>query len=286
MTRKIKQKFDFFKGDKMKLFLKITATFILAVSCLYFSISLFLSQFVIKDVIPSLVQSSAVTAALTDLSSQALQKAGLDTEKTRQLVTIIQNDDETQEVLEDYINTLINDIVYQDNTFDKQEILHQLESKKEVAYEILRPQISETEFDHLYQQAIDDIDFDQFHQNIVTQITKQLGEDDSTKETIIKVYQLTHMPHVYIAIVLLILSTAYLSYSSLKEHHLLVKSMMVTYILSGTFSLLIAVLIHFILSELVPVTMFSMKYMYICSLIYIMTGIMGYFINCFLKRRT
>lgn len=290
MTRKIKQKFDFFKGDKMKLFLKITVIFLLAVSCLYLSISLFLNHFVMKDVIPSLVQSSTVTAALTDLSDQALQKVGLDTTQTRQLVTIIQNDDATQEVLENYVNTLIHDVVYQENTFDKQSILHQLESKKKVAYEILRPQMSETEFDQMYQQAIDEIDFDQFHQKIVVQMTQQLDEDDSTKETIIKVYQLTQAPHIYISVALFILSTAYLSYSSLKEHHILAKSMIVTYILSGILSLLIAILIVFILGVLALDTMTiqisSIKYMYICSFIYIIAGIIGYIINCFLKRRT
>ena len=280
----------FLKGAIMKTFMKITATFLLALSCLYLSLSLFLSRFVVKDVIPSVIQSSTVTAALTDFSDQALQNVGLNRTQTQQLMTMIQNDVETQEVLEDYVNTLLNDVIYQENTFDKQDILAILENKKDVAYEILKPQMSQTEFDQKYQQAVDQIDLDQFHQTVVNNVTQQLSQDQDTKDVVTKVYQFYHAPHVYIALTLLIITTAYLIFCSLKEEHILYNSMMVIYILSGILSLLMAVLIIFVLSALAPSTMTlqisSIRYMYICGFVYIVVGIVGYIVNIYLKRRT
>ena len=274
----------------MKIFLKIISLIIMAVSCLYLSVALFLNHLIINDVIPTVVDSSVVTDALVDVSDNTLSSMGVNENQTRQFVTAMQSDEETQVALENYAKTLLNDIINQENTFDETEILKQIENKKDMAYELLQPNMSKEQFDEQYLQAMNNLDLQQMHETMVNKVSQTMDKDETIKNVVVKIYDFHHTFHIYIAIILMIISTAYLIYSSLKEKSFLANSIMTTYILCGILTLMIAVGIVFVLSAIASSTMHikisSIRYMYLCGGIYILFGIVGYIVNIFLKKKS
>lgn len=273
----------------MKTLLKIISAFLLAVSCLFFSLTLFLNRFMTKDVIPSLVTSSTMTATLVDVCDEPLSSIGLNDQETKQFVSLIQNDVQTKEVLENYIQTLVYDLLEEKNTFDEKELLSSLENKKDMAYEILKPDISKEIFDQQYNRAIEKIDFQQMHQQVINKVNQKFAEDSSIRDLLDQFYQFYQIPSICISLLLIMISTGYLVYTSLKENQLLTSSLMIMYILSGIITFILAFVIVLVLSMMIPSTMSiqitSMKYMYLCGGIYIFIGIIGYILNVLSKRR-
>ena len=259
----------------MKTFLKVISVIVMAVSCIYLSIALFLNHLIINDVIPTVVDSSVVTDALANVSDSALSSVGIN---------------EVQAALENYAETLINDVIYQENTFDETEILKQIESKKDIAYELLKPNMSKEQFDEKYQEAMNNLDLQQMHDTMVNKVSQAMDESSTIKNVVVKIYDFHNNFHIYIALVFMLISTVYLVYSSIKEKAQLSNSIMVTYILCGVFTLILAVGIVFVLSAIASSSMHikisSIRYMYLCGGVYIILGIMGYIVNVILRRRT
>lgn len=274
----------------MKTFLKVISVIVMAVSCIYLSIALFLNHLIINDVIPTVVDSSVVTDALANVSDSALSSVGINEVQTKQFVAAMQSDEETQAALENYAETLINDVIYQENTFDETEILKQIESKKDIAYELLKPNMSKEQFDEKYQEAMKNLDLQQMHDTMVNKVSQAMDESSTIKNVVVKIYDFHNNFHIYIALVFMLISTVYLVYSSIKEKAQLSNSTMVTYILCGVFTLILAVGIVFVLSAIASSSMHikisSIRYMYLCGGVYIILGIMGYIVNVVLRRRT
>lgn len=274
----------------MKTFIKVISVIVMAVSSIYLSVSLFLNHLIIQDVIPTVVDSSVVTNILTDVSDSALSSFGINEGQTKQFVAAMKNDKETQDVLENYAQTLINDVIYQENTFDETQILNQIENKKEMAYELLQPKMTKEQFDKEYQEAMNQIDLQQMHDTMVNVVSRTMDESSTIKDVVVKIYDFHNKFHIYLALVLLLISTGYLVYNSLKERTQISNSVMVTYLLCGILTLILAVGIVFVLSALASSSMHikisSIRYMYLCGGIYITLGIVGYIVNVVLRRRT
>lgn len=274
----------------MKTFIKVISVIVMAVSSIYLSVSLFLNHLIIQDVIPTVVDSSVVTNVLTDVSDSALSSFGINEGQTKQFVAAMKNDEETQDALENYAQTLINDVIYQENTFDETQILNQIENKKEIAYELLQPKMTKEQFDKEYQEAMNQIDLQQMHDTMVNAVSRTMDESSTIKDVVVKIYDFHNKFHIYLALVLLLISTGYLVYNSLKERTQISNSVMVTYLLCGILTLILAVGIVFVLSALASSSMHikisSIRYMYLCGGIYITLGIVGYIVNVVLRRRT
>lgn len=273
----------------MKTFLKTISVIVLAISCLYLSSALFLNNLIINDVIPTVVDSSVVGDALTDVSDSALSSMGVDENQTKQFVAAMQSDEETQAALENYAETLLNDVINQENTFDEAEIIKQIENKKDMAYELLQPDMTKEQFDEKYLEAMNQIDLQQMHDTMVNKVSQTMDNNTTIKNVVVTIYDFHNTFHIYLALAFMIISTVYLIYSSIKEKGVLTRGIMLTYILCGIFTFVIAVGIVFVLSAIVSSSMHikisSIRYMYLCGGIYIVLGIVGYIVNVFLKKK-
>lgn len=273
----------------MKIFLKTISLIVMMISCIYLSMSLFLNNLIINDVIPTVVDSSVVSEVLVDVSDNALSSMNVDESQTRQFVAMIQNDEGTQVALENYAETLINDVINQENTFDESEIIEQIEGKKDIAYELLQPNMTKEQFDEQYFQAMENLDLQQMHNTMVSRVSQTIEKDSTIKNVVVKIYDFHNVYHIYIAVILLLISTIYMIYSSIKEKSKLSNGIMLVYILCGILTLFIAISIVFVLSAIATSTMHikisSIRYMYLCGAVYIFLGVLGYIINIFLKRK-
>lgn len=273
----------------MKTFLKIVSLVVLAFSCLYLSISLFLNHLIIQDLIPTIVDSSFVSDTLVDVSENALSSMNINDTQAKQFVMAMQSDEDTQTALENYAETLISDVINQENTFDETELLKEIENKKDMAYELLQPNMTKEQFDQVYLDAMNNLDLQQMHDTMVDQLSQTIDQDTTMKNIAVKIYDFHNNFHIYLAIILMIVSTAYLVYHSIKEQSYLTNSIMITYILCGIFTFIIAVGIVFVLSAMASSSMHmkisSIRYMYLCGGIYIALGLSGYLLNVFLKKK-
>ena len=270
----------------MKKILKLLATLTLMFSCFYLAISLFLSHLVISDVITNVVESSTVTDAFVDSCKDAFQTLNVDEDKTREVVTSIQQDSSTQKLISEYVDTAINDAMLDENTYDDTLLKEALENKKDEVYDLIQPSVSKVVYSTLYDQAINQIDLKGVHQQVVSKIQDTVNSNEKLKLAK-KVYEIKNKPNTIMSIVLMIISVAYLLFISYQDK-LITKCLSVTYLLSGILTFLIAFAIVLGLTTMISSTMDiqlpSIKYMYICGSAYFFVGIVLLIMNAFLKR--
>lgn len=271
----------------MKKILKFLATLTLMFSCFYLAISLFLSHLVISDVITHVVSSSTVTDTLTSSCQDAFSTLNVDENKAREVVSSIQQDPTTQKIVSDYVDTVINDALLNENTYDDTLLKKALEDKKEDVYNIIQPNVSQETFSNIYDQAINQVDLNSAHQQMVDKIQNTVNNDEKLK-LVKKTYEFKKKPNTIIGIVLMIISAGYLMYISLQDK-LITKCLSVTYLLSGIMTFLIAFAIVLglttILSSTMDIQISSIKYMYLCGSSYFFVGIVLLITNAFLKNR-
>ena len=90
----------------MKKILKVIMTLILICSCFYLAISLFMNHLIINDMVPTVVKSTAVTNALEDTCQNVLSMMNMDESQSQALVSSLQQDEKTQELVNEYIDTV------------------------------------------------------------------------------------------------------------------------------------------------------------------------------------
>lgn len=270
----------------MKKILKLLATLTLMFSCFYLAISLFLSHLVISDVLTNVVESSTVTDALVDSCKDSLQSLNVDEDKTREVVASIQQDPTTQKLISEYIDTAINDAMLDENTYDDTSLKEALKNKEEDVYDIIQPNVPEVVFSTLYNQAINQMDLNGVHQQVVSKIQDTTNSNERLK-LVKKVYEIKNKPNTIISIVLMIISVAYLIFISYQDK-LITKCLSMTYLLSGILTFLIAFAIILALTTMISSTIDiqlpSIKYMYLCGSAYFFVGIVLLIMNAFLKR--
>ena len=110
----------------MKKILKVIMTLILICSCFYLAISLFMNHLIINDMVPTVVKSTAVTNVLSMMN--------MDESQSQALVSSLQQDEKTQELVNEYIDTVLNN---QSSTLDETLLKQVLEDKKDEVYSIL-----------------------------------------------------------------------------------------------------------------------------------------------------
>lgn len=273
----------------MKTFLKILSGIVLTVSCFYLSFSLFVYHFVEDDIVDTVVDSTLVEEAVTNVSQEALSSSGLNQEKASQIAAMIENDQQAKQALKQYTSTLLNDAINNENTFDENVILEQLKDKKDMVYELVQPDMTKEQFDQIYSDTVDSLDLQQVYQTTVNEVSTKMDEEKQTKDMLSLLYFFHEQFHIYIAIVLMVLSLAYLAVSSIKEKGMLNSGIMIIYLLCGILTLLMAFAIVLVLSAVIPSTMnlsiSSIRYMYLSAGIYIALAIVGYIANVFLKRK-
>lgn len=273
----------------MKTFLKILSGIVLTVSCFYLSFALFVYHFVEDDIVDTVVDSSLVEEAVTDVSKAALSSGGLDQDRASQIAAMIENDQQAKQALKQYTSTLLNDAINNENTFDESVILEQLKDKKDMVYELVQPDMTKDQFDQLYNDTVDSLDLQQVYQTTVHEVSSKINEEKQTKDMLSLLYFLHEQFHIYIAIILMAISLVYLAVSSIKEKRKLTNGIMVIYLLCGILTLLMAFAIVLILSTVISsemnMSISSIRYMYLSAGIYIALAIVGYIANVFLKRK-
>lgn len=273
----------------MKTFLKILSGIVLTVSCFYLSFALFVYHFVEDDIVDTVVDSSLVEEAVTNVSQEALSSSGLNQEKASQIAAMIENDQQAKQALKQYTSTLLNDAINNENTFDENVILEQLKDKKDMVYELVQPDMTKEQFDQIYSDTVDSLDLQQVYQTTVNEVSTKMDEEKQTKDMLSLLYFFHEQFHIYIAIVLMVLALVYLAISSIKEKGMLNSGIMIIYLLCGILTLLMAFAIVLVLSAVIPSTMnlsiSSIRYMYLSAAIYIALAIVGYIANVFLKRK-
>lgn len=273
----------------MKTFLKILSAIVLTVSCFYLSFALFVYHFVEDDIVDTVVDSSLVEEAVTNVSKAALSSGGLDQDRASQIAAMIENDQQAKQALKQYTSTLLNDAINNENTFDESVILEQLKDKKDMVYELVQPDMTKEQFDQIYSDTVDSLDLQQVYQTTVNEVSTKMDEEKQTKDMLSLLYFFHEQFHIYIAIILMVLSLVYLAVSSIKEKGMLNSGIMIIYLLCGILTLLMAFAIVLVLSAVIPSTMnlsiSSIRYMYICGGSYIAIAIVGFIANIILRKR-
>lgn len=273
----------------MKRFLKVLSVVVLAFSCLYLSLALFLNHVIEDDVIDTVLASSVVDDTLAEIGGNALVLVGIDESYTEPVVALIENDAQAQEVLKAYASSILNDAINDENTFDQNALLVQLENKKDMIYELAHPDMTKEQFDQHFNEAIQKMNLESMYQSTVDKVAYRIETNEQTKEVMTKAYFFHNSWNIYLAIFLMAVSFIYLVCTSLKEKGLLANTIMTVYLLCGIFTFVMAVAIVFVLSALLPSTITfkisSIRYMYICGGGYMLLSIIGFIINIFLKRK-
>lgn len=151
----------------MKKILKVIMTLILICSCFYLAISLFMNHLIINDMVPTVVKSTAVTNALEDTCQNVLSMMNMDESQSQALVSSLQQDEKTQELVNEYIDTVLNN---QSSTLDETLLKQVLEDKKDEVYSILNPSINEETFTTLYDQAINQMDLQGLQDKVLSRV--------------------------------------------------------------------------------------------------------------------
>lgn len=273
----------------MKRFLKVLSVVVLAFSCLYLSLALFLNHVIEDDVIDTVLASSVVDDTLAEIGGNALVLVGIDESYTEPVVALIENDAQAQEVMKQYASSILNDAINDENTFDQNDLIVLLENKKDMIYELAQPDLSKEQFDQYFNEAIHKMDLESMYQSTVDKVAYRIETNEQTKEVVTKTYFFHNSWNIYLALLLMAVSFIYLVCTSLKEKGLLANTIMTVYLLCGIFTFVMAVAIVFVLSALLPSTITfkisSIRYMYICGGGYMLLSIIGFIINIFLKRK-
>ena len=83
--------------------LKVIMTLVLICSCFYLAISLFMNHLIINDMVPTVVKSTAVTNAFRRYLSKCLSMMNMDESQSQALVSSLQQDEKTQELVNDIL---------------------------------------------------------------------------------------------------------------------------------------------------------------------------------------
>ena len=92
--------------------------------------------------------------------------------KVKTLVSSLQQDEKTQELVNEYIDTVLNN---QSSTLDETLLKQVLEDKKNEVYSILNPSINEETFTTLYDQAINQMDLQGLQDKVLSRDRKYDG---------------------------------------------------------------------------------------------------------------
>ena len=270
----------------MKKFLKIVMTLILICSSFYLAISLFMNHLIINDMVPTVTQSTAGTTALEDACQNVLSTMNMDENKSQELVTSLQQDEKTQELVNEYIDTVLSNGSASD--IDETLLKQTLEDRKDEVYSLLKPSISEETFSTLYNEAINQVDLQAVNQKVVNKVENTMEQSGETYKMVKKVYSFKNTTHIIISAVLLAVSTIYLILISYQDR-LITKCLSVSYLVCGIMTFLIAFAIILGLTAMVSSTMniqlTSIRYMYVCGAVYFFVGIVLLIINAFLKKK-
>lgn len=273
----------------MKRFLKTLAVITLTVSCLYLSLALFLNHIIEDDVIDTVMSDSVVDDTIAEVSGNALALAGIDESYSPQIEALIKNDEQVQEVLKQYASGVLNDAINGDNTFDQSALIAQLENKKDIIYELAHPDMTKDQFDQYFDEAIQKINLSNMYQSTVDKVAYRIDANEQTKSILTKAYFFHNSWNIYLALILMIISFVYLVLTSIKEKGFLANSIMTVYLICGILTFLMAVVIVFVLSAVLPSTITfkisSIRYMYICGGGYLLLAVIGFIMNIFLKRK-
>ena len=273
----------------MKTFLKILAGIVLTLSCFYLSGSLFVHHFVEDDIVETVTDSTLIQETLDNVSQETLVTGGFDTTQSDMILALMENDQEAKDVLKQYASTLLNDSINDENTFDETLLLEQLNSKKDLVYEVLQPQMSKEQFEQIYQDTLEQLDLQQMYQSAVEKVTVKMDEQPSAKEMLSLIYFFHDQYHIYVAFILMVISVVYLALISIKENGVLAGSIALIYLFCGILTLLMAFAIVLVLSAIVPstmkITISSIRYMYLTAGIYIVIAAAVSIAHVFLKRK-
>ena len=249
----------------MKKILKVIMTLVLICSCFYLAISLFMNHLIINDMVPTVVKSTAVTNALEDTCQNVLSMMNMDESQSQALVSSLQQDEKTQELVNEYIDTVLNN---QSSTLDETLLKQVLEDKKNEVYSILNPSINEETFTTLYDQAINQMDLQGLQDKVLSRVENTMEQSGETYKIVKKVYSFKNSTHIIVSAILLVISTAYLIFISVQER-LITKCLSVSYMVCGIMTFLISFTIILGLTAMASSTMTiqltSIKYMYICG---------------------
>ena len=253
----------------MKKILKVIMTLILICSCFYLAISLFMNHLIINDMVPTVVKSTAVTNALEDTCQNVLSMMNMDESQSQALVSSLQQDEKTQELVNEYIDTVLNN---QSSTLDETLLKQVLEDKKDEVYSILNPSINEEAFTTLYDQAINQMDLQGLQDKVLSRVENTMEQSGETYKIVKKVYSFKNSTHII----------------SVQER-LITKCLSVSYMVCGIMTFLISFAIILGLTAMASSTMTiqltSIKYMYICGASYFFVGIILLIVNAFLKKK-
>ena len=260
----------------MKKILKVIMTLILICSCFYLAISLFMNHMV-----PTVVKSTAVTNALEDTCQNVLSMMNMDESQSQALVSSLQQDEKTQELVNEYIDTVLNN---QSSTLDETLLKQVLEDKKDEVYSILNPSINEETFTTLYDQAINQMDLQGLQDKVLSRVENTMEQSGETYKIVKKVYSFKNSTHIIVSAILLVISTAYLIFISVQER-LITKCLSVSYMVCGIISFTIILGLTAMASSTMTIQLTSIKYMYICGASYFFVGIILLIVNAFLKKK-
>ena len=267
------------------LILKVIMTLILICSCFYLAISLFMNHLIINDMVPTVVKSTAVTNALEDTCQNVLSMMNMDESQSQALVSSLQQDEKTQELVNEYIDTVLNN---QSSTLDETLLKQVLEDKKDEVYSILNPSINEETFTTLYDQAINQMDLQGLQDKVLSRVENTMEQSGETYKIVKKVYSFKNSTHIIVSAILLVISTAYLIFISYQDR-LITKCLSVSYMVCGIMTFLISFAIILGLTAMASSTMTiqltSIRYMYICGASYFFVGIILLIVNAFLKKK-
>lgn len=169
----------------MKKILKVIMTLVLICSCFYLAISLFMNHLIINDMVPTVVKSTAVTNALEDTCQNVLSMMNMDESQSQALVSSLQQDEKTQELVNEYIDTVLNN---QSSTLDETLLKQVLEDKKNEVYSILNPSINEETFTTLYDQAINQMDLQGLQDKVLSRVENTMEQSGETYKIVKKVW--------------------------------------------------------------------------------------------------
>ena len=254
----------------MKKILKVIMTLILICSCFYLAISLFMNHLIINDMVPTVVKSTAVTNALEDTCQNVLSMMNMDESQSQALVSSLQQDEKTQELVNEYIDTVLNN---QSSTLDETLLKQVLEDKKDEVYSILNPSINEETFTTLYDQAINQMDLQGLQDKVLSRVENTMEQFGETYKIVKKVYSFKNSTHIIVSAILLLIT----------------KCLSVSYMVCGIMTFLISFAIILGLTAMASSTMTiqltSIRYMYICGASYFFVGIILLIVNAFLKKK-
>lgn len=265
----------------MKKFLKVIMTLVLICSSFYLAISLFMNHLIIHDMVSTITQSTAMTNALENACENVLTTMNVDDSQAQALVTSLQKDEKTQEIVNDYMDTILGD---QASSLNQDQLKQLLEDKKDEVYSIINPSMNEETFSTLYDQAVDQVDL----QGLQDKVQNTMEQSGETYKVVKKVYRFKNTTHIIISAILLALSTAYLIFVSYQDR-LITKCLSVSYLICGIMTFLIAFAIILGLTAMASSTMniqlTSIRYMYVCGASYFFVGIVLLIMNAFLKKK-